>query len=255
MLRRPLRSARNSIEKLNNDIEPLLDEAEEVIKALDSNKQDAEEELSDDASTISAASSSAQEPRKSNAETSGPRINNLVQNLMDLGPSIENNLISISRKVEDPSQVPERFNVSTPARPYVSLIKDKFPQAALRLIERLGEANWQRHVIVRDRAERGADDIQINENKPQAAVFSQYGKVSLFQDSGIGTSVSAGSKHAPSTASHNSFASSVVDGEHRWARVPPTPNEVSQGKPFLCSICLVKQNKLRKNIQNRVDWK
>lgn len=60
---------------------------------------------------------------------------------------------------------------------------------------------------------------------------------SKFYDSGIGTSMGRQSAHDESTLSHTSFASTAVEGETVHFRVPPTPAEVAQGKPFGCSIC------------------
>ena len=174
-----------------------------------------------------------------------------IQALMDLGPTIENNLVQVDRKIKETKNNPEAFNVSTPARTYVSLIRDKFPKAISRLVERLGEANWQRHVVVRDMMERGAETPQVTNEVKKAAVFSQFGPVSLFQDSGLGTSISAGSQSAPSMASHSSFVSSIAEWEQQSVRVPPTPAAVGEGQHFQCKICFAVQ----KTIRNRVDWK
>jgi hypothetical protein len=41
------------------------------------------------------------------------------------------------------------FHVSGPARTYILHICNRFPQANSQLVERLGEANWQRHIALR----------------------------------------------------------------------------------------------------------
>ena len=250
-LRRPSILASESLKELYNDIEPLLDEAKEVIEASEPTAQSTEEETRDDASTISGISSSSQEVGQAESQGLSARIAPYVQDLVDLSPAIENNLIPVERKFRVAKLDPEGFSLSTPARTYVSLIMDKFPKAALRLVERLGEANWQRHIIVRDRIERGTEKAQVVSDMNQAAIFSQYGKVSLFHDSGLGTSVSAKSRGVASVASHSSFTSTVAEEGQRWARVPPTPSAVSHGKPFQCSICFNMQAEIR----SRIDWK
>ena len=135
-------------------------------------------------------------------------------------------------------------------------MREKFQQAQTQLVERLGEASWQRHRDVRQRRD------QINnatEELPSPAVaegdgdgeqmpHSMFRPYSSFHDSGIGTSVPAQTTYA---ASHASFQSSNTEGGRTFLRVPPTPGEVSIDKPFQCCYC---GNVLLK-IKNRVDWK
>ena len=165
--------------------------------------------------------------------------------LMQLAPTLEQNLIHAENTrfhASSPTGLP--FSVSGPAAIYVSLVREKYRQAETQLVERLGEANWQRHVGVRKRMEVEppvpAEDLVIAKS-----VFRPH---SAFHDSGIGTSIPAQTQYTPS---HTSFQSSNTEGEHESLRVPATPAEVHEGIPFQCSIC----RSMVTNIKTRVDWK
>ena len=181
--------------------------------------------------------------------------------LMDLIPTMEQSLAhlqsgGIQTKVS--SRVP--FSVSELALPWVQNVSDKFTNADNALIERLGEANWQRYMTLRAMTEQRnqslgiadvvADNIraiQIFQTAPQ----SIFKPLSLFHDSGLGSSVPTLPRYAVSAASHTSFLSSLADDGTLALRVPPTPVEVDLGNPFQCEIC----GHLLSNIKNRVDWK
>jgi hypothetical protein len=75
--------------------------------------------------------------------------------------------------------------------------------------------------------------------------------VSLYHDSGLGSSMPAQSSHAATVASHSSFVSSLAEDNTGNLRVPSTPKEVSKGIPFKCNIC----GHVLSRIRNRVDWK
>ncbi|KAL9118833.1 MAG: hypothetical protein Q9187_004614 [Circinaria calcarea] len=139
------------------------------------------------------------------------------------------------------------FTVSEAARPFVLNVLDKFPLADSKLIERLGESNWQRYMTIR------ATMDQINKHtifgkEPPRSVFTPY---SVFHDSGMGTSMASASHYAASVASHTSFISSQAEEGNSTMRVPPTPPEVALNEPFECFICGHELFKIR----NRVDWK
>lgn len=215
-----------------------------------------------------------------------------VQLAMDLVPSLESTLSQIERLAGQSAYTTnEPFHASKPAQVYISLVRDKFPEADKELIERLGEANWQRHINIRRRLER-IDDKELIERVGEAnwerhvnirrrlervetsegpaplssieaetIIGSKFQPQTLFHDSGIGTSDSAGSYAtppdaaqalaAPSEASHTSFISSFTETEKEATRVPPTPAEVSLGKPFRCFLC----GHLQFKIKDRVGWK
>ena len=165
--------------------------------------------------------------------------------LMQLAPTLEQNLIHAENTrfhASSPTGVP--FSVSSPAAIYVSLVRDKYSQAETRLVERLGEANWQRHIGVRNRMEPET----LKPPEELAIAKSVFRPHSAFHDSGIGTSNPAQTQYA---LSHTSFQSSNTEGELKSLRVPAPPPEVHDGIPFQCSIC----RSMVTNIKTRVDWK
>jgi hypothetical protein len=167
---------------------------------------------------------------------------------MDLLPSMEDTLYLASKaKDEDQTSLPLEFHVSGPARTYILNIRDRFPQADSQLVERLGEANWQRHIALRGRPmQADSSDAPVEE-----LAKSVFLPVSLFQDSGLGSSLPAQTSYAATSASHTSFISSQADEEGGGLRVPPTPKAVSKGIPFSCETC----GQTLSQIKNRVDWK
>jgi hypothetical protein len=185
--------------------------------------------------------------------------------LMDLLPSMEDTLNFASQaKDEDQSSSPLDFHVSGPARPYVLNIFDRFSKANSQLVERLGEANWQRHIALRNAPPQQSETTAVAiEEAPKSAfvpisLFQDSGApksvfvpISLFQDSGVGTSLPAQMSYAYTSASHTSFVSSQAGEEGGGLRVPPTPKAVSKGIPFSCELCGQKLSQ----IKNRIDWK
>ena len=156
--------------------------------------------------------------------------------LMEFGPSLEQNLRHAeSARVQHSYPTNVTFSVSGPAAIYVSLVREKFKQAHYKLVERLGEANWQRHKNVREKIENTELFPEVS-----CSVFRPY---SDFHDSGIGTT-----EHAPS---HASFQSSNHDGEQVSLRVPKEPSEIGAGKSFQCFLCRC----IISNVKSRVDWK
>ena len=165
--------------------------------------------------------------------------------LMQLAPTLEQNLINAENtRFHAPSPTGVNFSTSSPAAIYVSLVRERYRQAEAQLVERLGEANWQRHVGVRNRME--AKTFVHAEELVLAKSVSR--PRSGFQDSGIGKSLLAQTQYIPS---HTSFQSSNTEGEHDFLRVPATPQEVHNGIPFQCFIC----KSILTSIKTRVDWK
>ncbi|MCJ1439356.1 hypothetical protein MMC27_008748 [Xylographa pallens] len=181
--------------------------------------------------------------------------------LMDLIPTMEQSLTHLQSggiKTKTTSRVP--FSVSELALPWVQNVSDKFTSADNALVERLGEANWQRYMTLRARTEHNIQSLDIGDvvvdNIPAVQIFqtapqSIFKPLSLFHDSGLGSSVPTLPRYAVSAASHTSFLSSLADDTALALRVPPTPVEVELGDPFKCEIC----GHLLSNIKNRVDWK
>jgi hypothetical protein len=137
--------------------------------------------------------------------------------------------------------IPE-FEVSGSAMIYVRNILDKFPNANFKLAQRLGEANWQRHLKIRSSNQISKVELEV------AGVKSVFRDSSVFPDSGLGSSMPSTSCYAPSASS---FLSKVGHDDSEYFRVPRAPTEVFEGKPFKCFIC----GRLLTHIKNRVDWK
>lgn len=176
----------------------------------------------------------------------GKQLKFRTEDLMDLLPTLEHN-ISLVESVHRNSSTATvtSFKISTPAHAYLSVLRDKYSNADEDLIERLGEANWQRHVIVRGKMEQIADSPTHEPTK------ILEGNATIFHDSGTGTTISGPSQYAKSAASHTSFISSLAEGEKGTMRVPSTPKEITAGESFCCNFCGILQSGLR----NRVDWK
>jgi hypothetical protein len=143
--------------------------------------------------------------------------------------------------------IPE-FEVSGSAMIYVRNILDKFPNADFKLAQRLGEANWQRHVKIRSGNQISKVELEVAGAKSVFYDGSVFYGSSVFRDSGLGSSMHSTSCYAPSASS---FVSKVGDDDSEYFRVPRTPTEVFEGKPFKCFIC----GRLLAQIKNRVDWK
>jgi len=175
--------------------------------------------------------------------------------LMDLLPSMENTLNWADSKLRNTQNNQAiAFEVSGPAQLYVLNVLDRFPKANARLVERLGEANWQRHTTLRNiegPATQDASSATGVVSEVQAVPKSIFVPVSLFHDSGLGSSLPTQSSYAATVASHSSFMSDLADNENGDLRVPPTPKEVFKNVPFTCQIC----GHVLSRIKNRIDWK
>ena len=180
-----------------------------------------------------------------------------VSCLMELLPSMENTLHHADSS--DPSETTKaraasEFQVSAPASNYIMNVRDRFTNADSRLIKRLGEANWPRHVALRRNAEQKDSTTVIDHTSDAIAPElpkSVFVPVSMFHDSALGSSVPTQSTYAITMASHSSFLSSLEDTDIAGLRVPSLPKEARNGMPFTCKIC---NHELRR-IKNRVDWK
>lgn len=178
----------------------------------------------------------------------GDDLRSRVQLILDLTPTLESTIEHQKRMLHNQLYIEQSsFAASGPARNYISLVHDKFPKASQKLKERLGEANWQRHLNVRRRMNQAAGDG----NGDAITTGSVFQPKTLFHDSGIGTTIAAKSQYAQTEASHTSFMSSIAQHEKGSLRVPPTPKEVGSGEQFKCYICGVLQTR----IKNRISWK
>ena len=160
--------------------------------------------------------------------------------LMDLVPTIADALekSSAADRLDVRKEVAQ-FRVSEPAWLSATLLRDKFPLANRAVIELLGEASWERYKRIRRCAsgeEQGLDHADEEMSRPAS---------SAFHDSGLGSSLPKSSEYAAS------FTSTASQRGGTSARVPPTPTEVTDGKPFSCHLC----GKMVSGLKNRVDWK
>ncbi len=172
--------------------------------------------------------------------------------LSELGPSLAQNLQHAEKGRDQQSRrlavVP--FSVPGPAMIFVSLIREKFKQAHYKLVERLGQANWQRQKSVRERMDytKQSPEATTKPARESGIARSLFRPYSEFHDSGIDTSVPAQTEYAQSITS---FQSSNSEREQMSQRVPNQPPEVSLGIPFQCFLCRCAIS----NVRNRVDWK
>ncbi len=180
-------------------------------------------------------------------------IHTYVSCLMDLLPTLERAMLVDEQAVltTDEIPIPSKFHVSEPAAFYVSFVLAKFQNIDLRLAQRLGEANWQRHVRVRTQIAGSVEPTEAVESKEIIQAQSIFVPRSLFQDSGLVSSLPTQSSYAASAASHTSSISSLANDHKEAYRVPPTPAEVHDREHFRCFIC----GHMLCNIKNHVDWK
>lgn len=172
--------------------------------------------------------------------------------LLDLCPTLEQTYRQKHQVSRGGLRKPQKeMLVTVAARPYVNNVRDKFPLADSSLIERLGEANWQRH----ERLRFAKTEEPLNQTafaiEPSEPPKSFFEPVSVFIDSALGSSVPVNSNKAPSLVSHSSFLSSNEGGDKGHFRVPKLPDRARYGEPFLCPFC----RKTISRINTRVDWK
>ena len=78
-------------------------------------------------------------------------MNNHIRGLADLVPTLQGLLCEESQSTGEHNHCTSitTFHVTDSARQYVMQIRDKYRKAPTALVERLGEANWQRFVRIR----------------------------------------------------------------------------------------------------------
>ena len=233
------------IRKVLSELENLLERTEAVL----ANEQERDLEAGSD-------SDSETEFSNEDAESNGPLYEDIryhLKYLIELAPTIEQNL-AYARKTRieasNPPVVP--FHLSDPAKVYVALVQERYKNAHSSLVDRLGEANWQRHKDVRERMEKmqGRPDGEITISTAKSVDYhdSAFSPAATFHASAIGTSVPATTEYAQSYASS---LSSNTEGRQWSVRVPPAPEEVGTGNPFQCPIC----SRTLVNVRNRIEWK
>lgn len=213
-----------------------------------------------------------------------------IETLMDLTPSLENPAIDfVAIEQSSLTTANDLLNVSEPARPFVLIIKDRFPSVEAGLVKKLGEANWQRR-------ERLA--MKLAENQRMSTISSSDSDTSSADEtvtdamhrqaagnrssraSGVGSSMSFASNYQSITTASNfsetsifdsnsaristlqhresmaesftSFATSIAEGvDNGQRRLPSLPLNYDFASPFPCKIC----GSVQRGISNRADWK
>jgi hypothetical protein len=194
-------------------------------------------ELSDQTRWLLAASvddvsgNDADESSSSDDETDG-RMLGLVRSvkhyidcLVDLGTAL--NCPALEPEQDDrPSPVPLQ---QRSAHDYhTDLIRAKFPNAELCLLQSLGKTSWHRYQRMRRERELNAEAKRtvLLSNKSQAAESS-------FHDSGLGTSLA----RPPSSYAETLLSFVTHMSEGRKIGVPPLPAEARNGQRFECTAC------------------
>jgi hypothetical protein len=199
--------------------------------------------------------------------------------LIDLTPSLEypaNDFLPREDIVTMP--VDDLANVAEPARPFVLIIKDRYPSMETNLVKRLGEANWERRERLRKKFElasamntassrggetsmnsdkltdRSHQDSAMEQPRPSSTMPSSIDLSSTYQSIFDDNSSAFQSIQLPRMMAESvtSFASSMAGGgENSQRRVPSLPEGYKIRSPFQCPIC----GETLKNIRNRGDWK
>ena len=185
------------------------------------------------------------------------------------------------------SLVEEFANVPEPARPFVIIIRDRFPSLETGIVKRLGEANWQRRERLRMKFESAPGmhetsstedggssldaiivdphrnivkdqqtvvstirtSISLTRTVQSTAIASDFSDPSLFDIMSI--SVPRARRVRP-PESDTSFATSMAEGlDQGQRRIPNLPEQHEYGSPFQCQIC----GDVQTGIRNREDWK
>ncbi|KAF7510259.1 hypothetical protein GJ744_006955 [Endocarpon pusillum] len=173
-----------------------------------------------------------------------------VDLLLQLCPSIEQVYENKHRTQHSGFRDVPVLHVTKASDSYASAVQAKFPWADPSLVQRLGEANWERHERLRNLEKTAPDSVEQLLAQDLPPPKSQFQPVSLFRDSALGSSIAPRSQSAASAASHSSFASSKDGAERGRLRVPNMPKG-NFGEPFECPFC----KKLLSSIRSRVDWK
>ncbi|RFU25884.1 hypothetical protein B7463_g10453, partial [Scytalidium lignicola] len=178
------------------------------------------------------------------------KIQHHIGLLMKLLPSLNHLLEYVRQEKDVAKEIRFGFVGSKAAFAYINAVREKFRAADNELTERLGEANWQRHIRIRGKLQ-GTEQQEIQDEQIPIAK-SLFRPISTFQDSGLGISISTPTiAIEPSVASHSSYHTNATEKGSGVLRVPETPKEVHLGVPFTCDIC---QKTLTK-IKNRYQWK
>lgn len=141
--------------------------------------------------------------------------------LLDLAP-----LLSTSNTLVDVEPIrPDSWEVWKPSQAYSDKISTRFPQAANFVIQRLGQANYDRYIRCQEERSR-------NQSVPHSSGASAGNNAdaasSKFHDSGIGSSI-------PTTYAETVMSYGADEG--RRVCIPPLSAQAKDGTPFECMCC------------------
>lgn len=211
------------------------------------------------------------------------------EGLLDLTPSLENPADDFAVVEDTNVALIDLSSVAEPARPFVLILKDRFPSTTANLIKKLGEANWHRRERLRDKLasapvmshpssnndETSSVSETVIDHRQRHAIASRSPRTSVVRSSmsfasiyQSNTTVSEFSNssifdqdvvHFPAVPrvrsvaqSVTSFATSIADWPESGQRhVPRLPNDHDYESPFQCIIC----GDVQRDIRNHADWK
>jgi hypothetical protein len=212
---------------IDNDLKLLLEKAESLVpNAVGDPSSDADCSSGSEHSII-------QEPLSRDASIVIAGLSRAIDNFMDFLPTLEAEYdLKHSRSAHNAPL--EALTLTSSAIPYANVVRDKFPKAASALVDRLGEANWQRHEKLRLGLPGDKAAMELAQMIPAKTLFQP---VSLFKDSALGSSIHTPTEREGSVASHRSLLSSVAGDSISGLRVPPIPDGRGWGESFECPYC------------------
>lgn len=180
-----------------------------------------------------------EESAESDPDSSSSSDDGIDHKLQDLVQDVKiytNCLIDLGAALDCPALEPEHdhepslitFEERFAHDYHTDLIKAKFPEAKLPLLQSLGRTSWRRY----QRMQQERDDNALTQTKSTPCDKSHATK-SDFQDSGIGTSLPPpASVYAISVTS---FTSSVAGSTPNG--IPALPSQAKTGQLFECNAC------------------
>jgi hypothetical protein len=208
-------------------------------------------------------------------------LSTYMESLVDLSPSLEHPATDILVYDTNTAPIDDLSSVLEAARPFVIIIKDRFPSIEPALGRKLGEANWLRRERLRKKIASAAqadvtqspfmDDlsdvdtvIAPNNRSSDFSAPSVHSTVrppshyqsvttrSAFSDPSLfdGDSIAERrqSRNIWVAESVTSFVTSLADGpEYGQRRVPQLPEDHNFDAPFQCQAC----GDIQLNIRNR----
>ncbi|CAH0045313.1 unnamed protein product [Clonostachys solani] len=163
-----------------------------------------------------------------------------VQCLLDLQPIIETPVLTIAAKS---NMSKPQWAELKPHTAYTDKISNRYPEADLKLVDRLARGNWVRFLET-----KSSRDQNLSLGWVKGTINETQGKTkppisehpSTFHDSGIGSS-------APSLSLYAETVMSYHQSERESVRVPPLPEGAKNGMPFDCIACgrnlMIRSNK------------